>query len=157
MSRIVVDEGGHRFVTSGDTAIVVWRSPPTVASAARMMPFVKELFTERGRPVYIFVVIADGIGLPDDAARAAMAESMSKTAPYTKMILSVIEGEGFRASVIRSISSGMALLARKSAPVKTFATVDEAIHWLAEHDPTTAHPVELRRAVDLALGVHEGP
>ena len=155
MPRIVADEGGHRFVTSGDTAIVVWRSAPTVAAAARMIPFVRDHYTERGRPIYIFVVIVDGISPPDDAARAAMAESMAKTAAYTKMIVSVIQGEGFRASVIRSIAAGMQILARKSAPGKIFATEEEAIVWLSAHDPSVVRQDELREGIALAMGTSD--
>ena len=155
MPRIVVDEGGHRFVTSGDTAVVVWRSAPTVAAAARMIPFVKDLYAERGRPIYIFVVIVDTTNPPDEAARAAMAESMAKTAAYTKMIVSVIQGQGFRASVIRSIAAGMQILARKAAPGKIFATEEEAIAYLVEHDPATVRRDELREAVALAMGTSE--
>ncbi len=138
-------------MASGDTAIVVWRDAPTVAAAISMVPFVRDLSAARDRPIFIFVVIEAGITLPDDAARSAMAESMTKTAPLTKHIVSVIQGEGFRASVIRSVAAGMQILARKAAPMKVFSKIDEAVDWLAHHDPNVGPKDELARAVELAI------
>jgi len=132
-------------------AFAYWRQAPTLAAAHRMMPFVKEVSTACGRPVSIFVVIEEGIGLPEEAVRSAMAESMTKTAPLTKLIVGVLLGEGFRASVIRSIVASMQLLARRAAPMKTFGKYEEAIDWLAVHDPSVGTKADIRRALDVAL------
>lgn len=137
-------------MASGVTAIAAWHGAPTVAAAARMAPFVKEVSAASGGPIYIFVVIEADIDAPDEAARSTMADSMTKTAPLTKHIVSVILGEGFRASVVRSIAAGMQLLARKAAPMKVFRKVDEAIDWLVQHDPSVGTRDDLRRAVQLA-------
>lgn len=58
----------------------------------------------------------------------------------------VILGDGFGASVLRSVLSGALLLRRSSFPYKSFSSIDEATQWLA--------PTIRRSAGQLAAVVH---
>lgn len=132
MFRVEANEPGHRFVASGDTAIVVWLRTPTVAAARRMFPFLSSVSGECGGSICVLAIIEPSAALPDPATRAVMAEAMAKTASLTKRIATIIDGEGFRASAMRSVASGLQLLARKTAPMKNFRSVEAAVPWLCE-------------------------
>jgi hypothetical protein len=48
----------------------------------------------------------------------------------------VIEGDGFRAAIARSVLSGMVLLfPNRRVPVSYFSTVRDATEWVARHAP----------------------
>ncbi len=49
----------------------------------------------------------------------------------------VFEGEGFSASMVRAVATGLALLARTSFPHHVFADVTAAADWLARRQPDT--------------------
>ena len=53
------------------------------------------------------------------------------------MMLSAVvhEGTGFRAAAVRSVVTGLAMMANLPYPHKVFATVDDAGRWLHMNSP----------------------
>jgi hypothetical protein len=132
MYRLEATTDLYRFVSSEDTAIVAWLRAPTLDSVVKLHNFLTELGARKGT-ICILVCITEGIMDLDATTRQAMAEGLRKTAPFTSLIVAVIEGEGFRTSVLRSIASGMQLVARKTAPIKMTSTIDAGIDALLKH------------------------
>jgi hypothetical protein len=152
MVRVEADAPGYRFVVCDDVAIVAWLSPPTVEVAAKLLAFLTGLAEQRQGHIYVFVVINSLRGVPDGRTRQVMAECMTRVAAFTHHMVVTIESTGFLAAMVRSVGSGIRLLARKSPPVKILGDVDSAIDFLmkARGLTGTLDREELTRAVRLA-------
>jgi hypothetical protein len=89
---------------------------------------------------------------PDQAARNAYVHLMRNYAGRLNAAAVVIEGKGLTAAVVRSVVTGITLIARPPFPVRSFAEPDAAADWLshsiAPHSPT-AHltPAEIAGAL----------
>ena len=67
--------------------------------------------------------------------RLALADYLSGC--RGKMVLSAVvhEGSGFRAAAVRSVVTGLAMMANLPYPHKVFANVDDAARWLNLSSP----------------------
>jgi hypothetical protein len=71
-----------------------------------------------------------GLTLPAEVRREAERVAANRSSA-AKAIAHVIEGTGFVAATVRSISIGMSMLARTHAPHRIFGGVEPATAWLA--------------------------
>ncbi len=65
-----------------------------------------------------------------------MADAV-KSLPFQRLAM-IYEGQGFVASIIRSINTAVMQLAGKGLPQKMFDSADSAIQWLTEESPDLA-------------------
>lgn len=84
------------------------------------------------RPIRsLFVVREIEVTAPPDAAfREKSAALMERYGPHLVATAQVIEGDGFKTSIIRAFATGLTLLSRQRVPSRSFATVDLAVEWL---------------------------
>ena len=103
----------------------------------------------------------EGIGLvtvieahapsPENDARARIAEFLG-TADYVQASGVAFEGTGFRAAAVRSIVSGLTMLARQPFEHKVFDSVPRTMSWLV---PELAKHVSVDFSADDAVGAIE--
>jgi hypothetical protein len=77
----------------------------------------------------------------DPECRAALVEL---TRTYTNSISGsavVCEGSGFRATAVRSIVTAIQMASLASHPAKVFASIEQALEWLASTQPEAAFDV----------------
>jgi hypothetical protein len=80
----------------------------------------------------LFVVREIEVTAPPDAAfRERSLALMERYGPHLVATAQVIEGDGFKTSIIRGFATGLTLLSRQKVPTRSFATVDTAVAWLA--------------------------
>lgn len=79
----------------------------------------------------VLTIIGDTvpISMPEDA-RALSTSITRDFQPHYRGLCEVIEGDGFRSSITRSIVSGIRLFARSTCPSKVFGDVKPATRWL---------------------------
>lgn len=82
---------------------------------------------------------------PNDDVRKAMSRSMSKLLDHIETMHTVIEGSGFKHTILRSAMTGIVLVSGKRGRVFVHSTIDEALHSLSGLVGTTA--TELRRTL----------
>ena len=96
-----------------------------------------------GRAVYLhYVPPGTEQRMPDEATRTAMQRFMRNASQHYVAAALAIEVAGFFGAAVRSLFSGLSLIARPSIPVKTFSTVAEGHAWLARVSPTSRLPDE---------------
>jgi hypothetical protein len=136
-----VDEG-NSVSTFRRVAIIVTYGEITAAALDCLVETAKRLrATDPNAPLAIFTVAQAEIRLPNAAARAAMERVVRESAELTNYVASVVEGEGFLGSAIRSILTALIRLRKDGHSHKPFGSVTEAAHWLAgrfSKDPTFA-------------------
>jgi hypothetical protein len=89
------------------------------------------------RPVAVLVIIEYRATL-GERGRAEVAGMLSDASGHVTHWANVVEGEGFWASTFRGITLTVSKLARYDFPLKTFATVETAVPWLAAQSRVTA-------------------
>jgi hypothetical protein len=88
----------------------------------------------------VVFVVAESAAIPDGTARKLIAKLLTDVSPHVIAWALVQEGSGFRAAIVRSVVSGLLLLARHPYPFKSFATAIEAAAWLATHETDVSAP-----------------
>lgn len=89
----------------------------------------------------------------DYDARQAAADLTAQCEPFNIGQALVIEADGFKASIARSLLTGVNLIARSKAQQRTFKDPKEGIHWLCEIE---RQPDEVRAAAGDAWASIDG-
>jgi stage II sporulation SpoAA-like protein len=144
----------------GDTDIIACIGPIVVlvvdnftpAGAAALGRAMAQL-VERHSKISSLSVVERKVGPSIDAdGRKAVADLSTRYTHHITGTAVVCEGTGFRATAIRSIVTAVRMASRASHPQKVFATVEEAVAWLAPmhvggvHVPTALQSITLLRA-----------
>lgn len=119
--------GGYRDVFMG-----VWRTAVTVEGARRVAIPMERLAARHRRGLSLMFAMEEHCRMPDSPAREALARDVKRHEAFTRHMVMVFEGEGFRAAAFRSVLAGMQMLSRQKAPMKVVATVEQGAQWLAE-------------------------
>ncbi|HEX4515297.1 MAG TPA: hypothetical protein VH054_17240 [Polyangiaceae bacterium] len=148
-TRIFVSDEAHLAAIHRNVYITAWWGETTVERLKRVGEIQNEL--ARKWPagfVALALIRSSNVNMPADVR--AEAEKLSKEpAPNLKAIAQVIYGSGFAAAAIRSIATGMVLVARRPRPTKIFGTLEGAATWLAPQMNELPEPAD--RIADAAL------
>lgn len=121
----------YTVATWGRLAILLWHRTPTVDGIARTVAVMKDLASRRREGVALLMTIPTGYGRPDVPTRDAMVNAMKEQVPGLRGRAIIYGGDGFIASVIRSVFSGLQMLASSPVPMRVFHNVEGAAPWLA--------------------------
>jgi hypothetical protein len=132
-TRIFVSDEAHLAAIHRNVYITAWWGETTVARLKRVGEIQNELARKWPKGfVAIALIRSANANLPADVR--AEAERLSKEpAANLRAIAQVIYGSGFAAAVIRSVATGMVLIARRPRPTKIFGTLETAATWLVPH------------------------
>lgn len=147
LQRVVWRPPTHAVIAGRDVLVQLWET----ASPSEGMRAVKAWCEERrqregDRPLFMMSVVGEGGPMPDGEARAIASEF---PAYFTEFVM-VVEGSGFRASAVRAVLAGMALVApRRTAPT-VVTSVHEGCVALARQSGGVVDATRLEAAIDSA-------
>ena len=143
---------GFRVSSVDDLLVLVASGPTSPADMSWLEGRAQEFAVPRpGRAVYLHhVPKGTEQRLPDEETRTAMQRFMRNASVNYVAAALVLDVAGFFGAAMRSLFSGLILIARPSIPVKTFATVAEARVWLARLSPASRLPNEAALSAALA-------
>ena len=113
------------FKVIDNVFVVVWKNVST-AAAKKITEQVRVAHADRGDLVYV-ALVPDGTPPPDDDGRAALSGAVKVLLPYCSSMHCVIEGSGFRKSVIRGAATGIFMLSGQRGKMKVHDTFTEAL------------------------------
>jgi hypothetical protein len=117
------------FVTWENVFVAVWRRAATEESV--------RLLAERGQGLpgkrCAVHIIESGAGLPTAGTRAALGRLMQDRESRLACLAIVLCGEGFWASAVRGVLTGVQLLAPK-LPMRFFSDPEAVAQWLPERN-----------------------
>jgi hypothetical protein len=103
------------------------------ADALRLLDKEFERVTQhRTRPVALLSVVDDHEMGSDGDAHTELISLLERYGMCVRRSATVYEASGFRASVVRSRSTNVAMKSRSHFPRRTFNSVLEAVHWVSE-------------------------
>jgi len=128
-------------------------NPAYLEAWTRTVELVKDRFPAG---LLAVTIINSHVRAPDDASRAHIRATVLRHAAEIEAFAYVVEGEGFRASAVRSALSLMSLAARYPFPLKVFGHVEEAVPWMLSHStkgaPRGLDPAKLIAAANSLRG-----
>ena len=151
-ARLLGCDPNHRIGTSGSVFFVLWKGDVECRIAERVQVSLRAFAQSlEGRRAALLTVVEHGAPLPSSDARTALANILRYNADEVLASAVVMEGDGFRASAVRSVATGLALVARQPFPHRVFPRTLDATEWLAQRlsgEPGSATAVEISRAMD---------
>lgn len=112
--------------------LVRWRDTPTLSALQQVLARVDATAREAARPIAIIMELVPSGGAPDAEFRRRSVEAVDAVGRSIACLAVVLRASGLRASILRSVITGITMLARRQFPVRVFASLDEeARNWIA--------------------------
>src|SRR5580704_2049134 len=122
--RVVHCADGLALAEVSGHFVAIWRSGVTRPLFEWQRHFLAELLQRQPKGAAFVCVIEPTCKPPDDELRRASADMIAENESRLKCVAVVIEGDGFRAAIARSVLSGMVLLfPNRRVPVSYFSNV----------------------------------
>jgi len=112
---------------------VRWQSRCDVADVERITEAIEAACESVGTGLVYIASIPVGVPPPEHDARAAMRLGVEHASKRCSSVHVVIEGQGLRRAIIRSVSAGLLLATRASFSIHTNA--EEALHAASPTKP----------------------
>jgi len=130
---------------------VIWRRETTLVGATHLRSACKDFARRHPRGIGLLTIVAENAPLPPSAARNEVAAFLAEGSAFIKCSAVVFEGSGFRAAAVRSVVTGLTLLAKQAYPHKV-CDMQDAIEMFARVLPrATGHVLDastLRLSLD---------
>ena len=110
----------------GSLYFLRWLSTPTEADFARQLHELGEAYREQKTPLTYLSITPDTIDAPQGDARIALERFAGNAASYCSTVHLVLEGTGFRGTIIRSVVTAVIMARRQHKLVKIHASLDSA-------------------------------
>ncbi len=154
--RVAVLSSETTVATFGEVLIAHFRGPTRASCVECLDKAFAGLAAKHPRVVFLGVVEAESPP-PDDEARKALAGFFQRVGEQLSCVLVTYRGEGFRASMVRTVASVILnLMIRASFPRHTVRSLDEAAA-LGKKYSSGLDPAALLQALDELAQMHPKP
>jgi hypothetical protein len=143
----------HCLASIGCVAVVLWAGETRAEAAWAIRAVIDAVADHYPMGVGVLVIVDELAKIPSRASRDAIAQSMKLTAPRVCCSAVVHESKGVAAAVVRSVASGLALIARQPFPHRIFSTTLQALEWMGPR--LSSGTAEKTMTADLLSGVAE--
>jgi hypothetical protein len=122
----------HRAGTSGDVFFVHWESAPIPRELDQILPSVEKFSKELGRKIVYLTVVPPDAPVPSSTERRALDAFAASLRPFVEQAYLVLEGEGFKASIQRSVVTGLTFI-KERGYTTICRSVEEAVGKIVAH------------------------
>ncbi len=131
-----------------ELSVVIWRHDTTRKGIDACRQGLQDLQASHPNGCAVLSIIEPNASMPPGEVRDELSRTLREFGDLIKASGVVFEGAGFRAAAVRSVVTGISLVAKQPFPHKVFATVNAASSWMAPSMPDGAtSPRELAEAV----------
>jgi hypothetical protein len=142
LPRITFASDGCVMGAWGSISLVVWATQATLPLAQEFEKLADEMFAAHARASSVHLII-NAAPLPTAEARAVFNEVTERYVDRVGCTATMVEGDGFWASAMRSFLTGIFVIQRRPFPVKTVAHLEDLPGWLAPtHNAQTGEAIE---------------
>ncbi|MEW5853876.1 MAG: hypothetical protein AB2A00_34195 [Myxococcota bacterium] len=122
----------HAIGTWRNLVLSLWRVTPTVEQVEKLRRAVNTALARHPKGMGLVVIAQLPASPPAEDARKSFIALTEEAQSGMKAAAVVAEGKGFGAAVVRSVTTGVVLLARSRVPTRVFAESPEASAWLSD-------------------------
>jgi hypothetical protein len=120
----------YRTGRFGCVFYVVWQETPDAHNLAALEPLLREAAQAHGAPVSYVTVLPSKLPVPTPEQRKALDAYSQRVRPFVEHAYMVVEGEGFGASIHRSVIIGL-IFWKERGLTTVCKRVQEALHQIA--------------------------
>lgn len=129
--RTVAISPDYALATWQQIFAVIWRHETTMEGAAHLRAACTAFAKDNPSGIGLLTIVEAGAPLPGGPARKEIASFLADASSFIKCSAVIFEGSGFRAASVRSVVTGLTLVARQAYPHKV-CDLDEAARMFAE-------------------------
>jgi hypothetical protein len=129
--RLVCATVNHALAHFDDVFVVIWRVLTTVEGSRDIERECTKFVSARPGGIGILVIVEPGALMPEAPARKAVAEFLRASSSFLHACVVVFEGDSLHASAVRSVATGLSMLARPAYPKKFFLDARKATEFLS--------------------------
>jgi len=118
-----------------DVFVIIWRRNTTIEGVKACDRTLTEARPDLPKGCGALTIVEPGAPMPSAEAREALSLFLREAGDVIQLSAVVYEGAGFRAAAVRSVVTGISLVAKQPFPHKVFATVAAASSWMAPSLP----------------------
>jgi hypothetical protein len=122
--KLVSKEADYALAHWQQVFAVFWRRETTVEGARELARSCAAFAATQPRGIGLLTIVESGAPLPASAARNEIAEFLASGSRFIKCSAVVFEGSGFRAAAVRSVVTGLTLMAKQAYPHKVCSLED---------------------------------
>lgn len=111
--------------------VIFWRKQPTRETFNIQKATLDNIVRRHGSGVAVICVVEASTDPPEEELRKASAKMVIDHGNRIACVALVIEGDGFRAAITRTVLSGITFMVRTPAPMKFFVSPKQAASWVA--------------------------
>ncbi|HET9953731.1 MAG TPA: hypothetical protein VFQ61_04490 [Polyangiaceae bacterium] len=129
--RTVATSPDYALATWQQVFAVIWRRETTLEGAGHLRSACTAFAQHHPKGIGLLTIVESGAPLPVSAVRKEIAAFLGDASSFIKCSAVIFEGSGFRAASVRSVVTGLTLLARQAYPHKV-CDLDEAARMFSE-------------------------
>lgn len=131
----------------GDVFFILWKKNTTMEATHQLRSNLVDFTRSHPAGVGLLTIVEANAPVPGADVRKALAAVLTDFSRNIKVSSVVFEGQGFSAAAVRSVVTGLTLIARQAYPHKVFASLAEAGGWMLPQLPRPVTQSELAAAV----------
>lgn len=129
-ATVAHSERDFTLMSFKDVFVVIFHHDTTVGGATTLRNRYATFAAQHAAGAGLLTIVEPGAPMPNSEAREALAKFMTENSDSILVSGVAYEGSGFRAAAVRSVVTGLTMLARQPFPHKVFATIDDASEWM---------------------------
>lgn len=149
--NFVLEDDDHVLASWQRIFAVVWRQRTTLEGAENLRRECSKFAARHAGGIGLLTIVAAEAPMPPSPVRHAVAEFLAEGGAYIKCSSVLMEGTGFRAAAVRSVVTGLTMLARQTYPHRV-CSVPDAVTLLSQTLSATGRPAidpaALHHAID---------
>jgi hypothetical protein len=137
--------GSHRVCLWRNVSITIWFGKPTLQAVEGLAPLTEVALTASGYSRFSVIhLVADQLALPDSQTRSELVHMMKEHGDRMGCMAVIVSATGFWASAMRSVITGIRVLAPRTFDLRMHANAEELISWFpAEHRKRTGVEIDI--------------
>ena len=124
---------GYYFAAWRGVYILDFRDTPTREALDATITGKRKIESLYRDGLYVFNIIDGQRPAPDADVRNYAAKKQNEDNAGVLAHITIVRGDGFRPSTIRSLLTGLHLVSRSAFPRKVFAQLHDGTRWLGDH------------------------
>ena len=155
---LVVDQEPEKFLFGAwkNVILLAWAAQADDTVIGRLKVRLARIARSRPGPRSCVSVIAAGLPMPTDEARAGILELMNANGAQVGCLAVVIKGAGFQRSALQSAHTGMHLASTKTFEMAVLDGVEDLADWLLPRHLKTGVVLDAKRLVAIANQASDG-
>jgi hypothetical protein len=127
--------------------VIIWRDKTTINGIRICRDYVQKTCAGHGREFALMAIVEPKAKLPGAEERAALARVLHDSSRWIQVSALAFEHGGFVAATIRSVVTGITILARQEYPHRVFENVQEAARFIEREQLVNNSPPFTTRRV----------